>query len=720
MASCGSTTSAGPAWSGSASWSGPGPGSPDAPRGPTGSGSASSSAPGGWWSDAGRLDPGRSPGGGRQRRHRRVGQRRQQGRGRRRVGRVAVDQCRDGPGGAGQRARGHPRVPVRGQGQRGQRGHPEAGRDQGLDGDVVVGGEGDPRAEAERGALPQQVGPAALAAGDPGAAGVLGQRRPAAAGPGQQRHRLVQQRRPAQPGFRPGGRVRVLEDHRHVDLAGPHHPHRLGWFGLEEAQLDARVGGGEGGGRGGHEGPQRGRERGQPDPARAQPGVRRQLRLRRRDPAQDLLRPLGQHPPGGGQPDPAAGPLQQSGAGLGLQPGQVVRQRRLDVPEFGRGGGDRAVPGDGGQRPEPGEIEHPGSMAAVYRIRRCIGRTSALDRSIREDQHGRMETELTLDDVRRARTVLADLLPPTPLWSYPALNQVAGATVHVKHENTQPVGAFKVRGGLTLLAGLPAGQRERGLITYSTGNHAQSLAYACNRFGVRCVVVMPLGANEAKVRSVEALGGEVILSGTDLEGARQHAEERAVEHGLGLVSCGDEPALVAGVGTLYLELFEALPDLDAVLVPVGAGSGAAAACLVAEALAPGCEVIAVQSAASPAAHDSWHSGRLQRRPNTTRVEGLATGRAFALTQGLLRGRLKDFVLVSDDQIEAAARLLASHAHTLAEGAGAAALAALLADRDRFAGRQVAVICTGGNASVAELTAMAAGFASDGLAADGMA
>ena len=328
--------------------------------------------------------------------------------------------------------------------------------------------------------------------------------------------------------------------------------------------------------------------------------------------------------------------------------------------------------------------------------------------------------ELTLDDVLRARAVLADLLPPTPLWSYPALDAVAGATVFVKHENVQPVGAFKVRGGLNLLAGLPEQQRARGLITYSTGNHAQSIAYAGQRFGSRCVVVMPLGANEAKVRSVQALGGEVVLSGADLEGAKQHAEERALTEGLGLVSPGDEPALLAGVGSLYLELFEAQPELDAVLVPVGAGTGAAAACLVAEQLAPGCEVIAVQSAASPAAHDSWHAGRLQRRPNRTRVEGLATGRGFALTQNLLRGRLKDFVLVDDDRIAAAARLLASHAHTLAEGAGAAALAAVLAEPGRFAGRRIAVVCTGGNASVAEITAMAAGFATDGLAADGLA
>lgn len=316
-----------------------------------------------------------------------------------------------------------------------------------------------------------------------------------------------------------------------------------------------------------------------------------------------------------------------------------------------------------------------------------------------------MDNALTFADVLAAQDLLAGHLPATPMWSYPALDAVAGATVYVKHENVQPVGAFKVRGGLTLLAGLPAEQRQRGLVTYSTGNHAQSIAYASATFGAPCTVVMPKTASAEKVRALRALGATAVLHGPDLAAAQRHAEQLATAADALLVSPGDTAALLAGVGTLYVEIFTARPDLDAVVVPVGSGTGAAAACLVAANLAPHCRVIAVQSAASPAAHDSWRAGTCVERPNRTRAEGLATGRGFALPQQLMRTGLTDFHLVDDEQIGAAQRLLASHAHTLAEGAGAAALAAVLARPDTFAGQRVAVVCTGGNASAAEIAAL---------------
>jgi threonine dehydratase len=312
--------------------------------------------------------------------------------------------------------------------------------------------------------------------------------------------------------------------------------------------------------------------------------------------------------------------------------------------------------------------------------------------------------DLSLTDITAAREIVRRYLPPTPMWSYPVLDAAVGATVFVKHENTQPVGAFKVRGGLTLLAGLAG--RERGTVAYSTGNHAQSMAYASNVFGVPCTVVMPAAANPAKAAAVEAWGAEVILTGEDLAAAEEHAGKLAESTGAHLVSPGDTPELLAGVGTLYLEILEAQPDLDAIIVPIGSGSGAAAATVVARALAPDCEVIGVQSTASTAAHDSWRAGELLQRPNRTRVEGLATGRGFALPQQILRGALADFLLVEDDQITEAQRLLARSAHTLAEGAGAAPLAAITANPDRFAGRKIAVVCTGGNASPAEISGLA--------------
>ncbi len=291
------------------------------------------------------------------------------------------------------------------------------------------------------------------------------------------------------------------------------------------------------------------------------------------------------------------------------------------------------------------------------------------------------------------------------MWSYPVLNAAVGVEVYVKHENVQPTGAFKVRGGITLLARMA--DRGRGVVTYSTGNHAQSIAYASRLYGVPCAVLMPDNPNPAKVAAVEALGATVEVRGATMVETAGHARDLAERTGRRLIGPADEPDIIAGVGTLYAEMFAARPDLDAVFVPVGSGTGAAAACLAAAALAPGCRVIAVQSAQAPAAHDSWRLNALVNRPVKTVVEGLATGSAFATPQAVMRDRLDDFVLVGDDEILRAQRMLLGEAHTLAEGAGAAALAGLLARREEFAGRRVAVVCTGGNAGPKELARLLA-------------
>jgi threonine dehydratase len=309
----------------------------------------------------------------------------------------------------------------------------------------------------------------------------------------------------------------------------------------------------------------------------------------------------------------------------------------------------------------------------------------------------------TITDVLLARRTLQPHLPETPSWSYPALDAETGAAIYLKHEGMQPTGAFKVRGGLNLLAMLAPEERERGLITASTGNHAQSIAYAGRQFGAQVTIVMPDRANPAKARAVRALGARLVLHGDTFDDARRQAAELAAAEGLRLVDPGDEPLLIAGVGTAALEFFGAVPDLDMLLVPVGSGTGAAAAALVAAAVSPGCAVIGVQSTGSPAAHDSWHAGTPVSRPDTTRAEGLATGTGFALPQALMRRYLADFVVVSDDALESAQAVLLNHAHTLTEMAGAAPLAAVLTNRSRFAGRRIGVMCTGANASMAELS-----------------
>jgi threonine dehydratase len=295
----------------------------------------------------------------------------------------------------------------------------------------------------------------------------------------------------------------------------------------------------------------------------------------------------------------------------------------------------------------------------------------------------------TIADAQQARRLLAQHLQPTPLVHYPTLG------VRIKHENLQPTGAFKVRGGLTLLAALSRSDLDRGVLGYSTGNHAQSLAYAAAQYGAPCTIVMPKNPNPAKANAVRALGAELIEFGANFDEARAHATDLARTQGMRLVSAANEPEIIAGVATAYLEILEQAPDAEIIVVPVGSGTGAAAACLVA---ARQCEIIAVQSAASPAAHDSWRAGHLVERPNHTAAEGLATGIGFELTQEILRAHLKDFLLVDDADIRRAQQILRRDASTVAEGAGAAAFAAVLTHPERFAGRDVVVMCSGGNVS----------------------
>ena len=307
-----------------------------------------------------------------------------------------------------------------------------------------------------------------------------------------------------------------------------------------------------------------------------------------------------------------------------------------------------------------------------------------------------------LADVLAARLRIAPYLQPTPLYRYPALDAVTGAQVWVKHENHQPVGAFKVRGGVNLVSQLDADERHRGVIAASTGNHGQSVSYAASLFGLRAVICVPEQANPVKVESMRALGAEVVFAGRDFDEAREHCEEQAARHGYRYVHSGNEPALIAGVATYTVEILQARPDIEVIVVPVGGGSGAAGACVVAKAVRSSVEVIGVQSEAAPAAFRSWQAGALVADTTATFAEGLATRTAFELPQQILRDLLDDFVLVSEDELKAATRLMIEKTRNLVEPAGAAALAAVLRSPGRFAGRKAAVICSGGNISPAQL------------------
>ena len=313
----------------------------------------------------------------------------------------------------------------------------------------------------------------------------------------------------------------------------------------------------------------------------------------------------------------------------------------------------------------------------------------------------------TFEDVLAARERIAPHLRPTPLYRWPALGELVGADVLVKHENHQPVGAFKVRGGVNLVSQLSEDERQRGLIAASTGNHGQSIAFAAKRFGVRAIVCVPVGANPLKVSAIEALGAEIVTEGRDFDEAREHCEELAKEHGYRYVHSGDEPHLIAGVATETLELLEEEPRTDVVIVPVGGGSGAAGACIAAAGMDGSARVIAVQSDAAPAAYNAWRNRTLEADQMKTVAEGLATRVPFELPQRIMWDLLDEFVLVSEDEIRTATRLMIEGTRNLVEPAGAAPLAAALRLRDRLAGQRVALICSGGNISLDQLRAVLA-------------
>lgn len=310
---------------------------------------------------------------------------------------------------------------------------------------------------------------------------------------------------------------------------------------------------------------------------------------------------------------------------------------------------------------------------------------------------------VTYDDVLLAVPRVRAVLPPTALIEWPGLSEAAGCRLFLKHENHQPVGAFKVRGGINLAACLSPAERTAGLLGCSTGNHGQSLAFAARRFGTKCTIVVPRGNNPGKNAAIRRLGAELIEEGRDFDEAMDFLERELVPRGGRYVHSANEPLLIAGVGTIACEILETLPEPDAILVPVGLGSSACGACLVARARSPRTEVIGVQATGAPAVAESWRTGTLHTTDRAaTWAEGVATRRPAEMTLRILRELLSDMLLVDDDALRRACRLLLERTHNLAEGAGAAALAAVLANRERFAGRTVVAVLSGGNLDLAEL------------------
>ena len=315
----------------------------------------------------------------------------------------------------------------------------------------------------------------------------------------------------------------------------------------------------------------------------------------------------------------------------------------------------------------------------------------------------------TLTDIYAARQRIADVIRPTPLLRHALLSDETGLDIWVKHENHNPTGAFKVRGGLNLVRSLPTAERARGVVTASTGNHGQSIALASQLEAIRCTVFVPHGNNPEKNAAIRALGAVVDEGGRDFDDARERCEHRAADTGARYVHSANEPLLLAGVGTYALEIFESLPDVDVILVAVGGGSGACGNCIVRTALGASTKVIGIQAANADAFARSYRTGtRIVGETADTLAEGMATRVTFDLTFDLLRRELDDVVLLSEDEIAEGVRLALRATHNLAEGAGAASLAAAMKLRDQLRGKRVVAVMSGGNLDAAKLRRVIAG------------
>jgi threonine dehydratase len=315
-----------------------------------------------------------------------------------------------------------------------------------------------------------------------------------------------------------------------------------------------------------------------------------------------------------------------------------------------------------------------------------------------------MSAPITIDDVRAARERLAPYLSPTPLRSYPVLDAaIPGVSLLVKHENMQPTGSFKVRNGLATVTALDAAQRSAGVVGATTGNHGLGLAFAGRQLGVPVTICVPRGNNPEKNAALRAWGAQVIEDGADYDEAVAVAQ-RVVEHeGRTLAHSTNNPNVLAGAGTMSLEIIEQAPALDTLVIAVGGGSQAVGAITVARALRPGLRVIGVQAAGAPAAHDGWHAkAPRQTERAATFAEGVATRSTYDLTFPSLVEGLADFITVTDAEIADAVRLILSSTHHLVEGAGAMGVAAARKLGGDLRGQRVGVIFCGANLDSAVL------------------
>ncbi|MES2282483.1 MAG: threonine ammonia-lyase [Pseudomonadota bacterium] len=302
---------------------------------------------------------------------------------------------------------------------------------------------------------------------------------------------------------------------------------------------------------------------------------------------------------------------------------------------------------------------------------------------------------LFLEDIKRAAQRLDGHLLDTPCVESRTLSQVTGAQVFLKFENLQYTASFKERGACNKLAQLSPGERQRGVIAMSAGNHAQGVAYHAQRLGIRAVIVMPRFTPGVKIERTRGFGAEVVLHGDTLEESRAHALELAEQQGLVFVHPYDDEAVVAGQGTVALEMLKVLPDLDTLVIAVGGGGLIAGMATAAKALQPGIEIMGVQTSRFPAMVNAI-KGTNHPQGTSSIAEGIAVGTPGNITREIIARLVDDMLLVDEGDIEQAMVMLLEIEKTLVEGAGAAGLAALLKYPERFAGKRVGLVLCGGN------------------------
>ncbi len=319
-----------------------------------------------------------------------------------------------------------------------------------------------------------------------------------------------------------------------------------------------------------------------------------------------------------------------------------------------------------------------------------------------------LPVEVSLANMRAARAVVYRTLRPTPLLEYPLLNAELGLRAHLKHENHQPTGAFKIRGGLNFMHHFARTRTHNGVITATRGNHGQSVALAAQIYSIPATIVVPFGNNPEKNAATQAYGARLVEYGRDFDEAREAVERLSQAENLHYLHSANEPHLINGVGTYALEIIEAWQSraekIDAIFVPIGLGSGICGVITAFRALSPETKIYGVQAEGAPSIYLSWRAGRIvETKEAHTFADGVATRVPAALTFDIIRQGVDEIVLVDDSEIIRAIRLLWRTTHNLVEGAGAVATAATFKRREQLAGQNVVNVLTGANLDTATIS-----------------